>query len=89
MVADDIIDRDANGKGDSAIDDLPVDLFGKELGRLGGHDSLSKLADIQDFGPGQALRDDSLQGEIDNFGSLLVLGANIATRQTKKKGKSE
>lgn len=78
MIADNIIDRNANWKGDSAINGHAIDLFGKEFGSLGSHDGLSKLANVHNGGSDEALGNNSLEREIDNFGSFLVLGADIA-----------
>lgn len=79
MIAHNVVDRNTNGKGNSSIDQFPIDLFGIQLGSLSFHNRMSKFTQIDDFGPGQTLSDQALQGQIDNFGSLLILGANITT----------
>jgi hypothetical protein len=87
VIADDIIDRDTDRKGDSTVHDLSVDFLGKELCGLRHNDGPSEFTNVNDGGPGKALRDDSLQSEIDNLGSLLVLGADITV--ASEKGMSE
>jgi hypothetical protein len=79
MIAHNVVDRNTNGKGNSSIDQFPIDLFGVQLGSLSFHNGMSKFTQINDFGPWQALSNQSLQGQIDNFCSLLILGANITT----------
>jgi hypothetical protein len=77
VIAHDIIDRNAHGKGHAPIDDLTGNLFGKELGRLRDNDSPSEFTNVNNGGSREALRDDSLQSEIDNLGRFLVLGADV------------
>lgn len=83
MVANNIVDGNAYWKGDASIDLLSVDLFGEQLGGLRRDDGVAKLAQVNHLGTGQALRDDPLQGQIDNLGGLLVFGTDVAVREGK------
>jgi hypothetical protein len=78
VITNDIIDRDTDRKGNSAIHDLSIDLLGKELCGLSRNDSPSEFTNVNDGRSRKTLRDYSLQSEIDNLASLLVLGADIA-----------
>lgn len=80
VVADDIVDGNANGKGDSSINGLSINLFRVQLVDSSHHDSLPKLTDIQDLGPRNALGHETFQGQIHNLGSLLVLGTDITEK---------
>ena len=77
MIADNIIDRHTNRKGHTTVNSLPVDLFGEQLLSLRGNDRVTKLAKINNLGTRDTLSDKSLQSQIDNLGSFLVLGAYI------------
>lgn len=78
MVANDVIDGNANGEGDSLLDGLAVDLLVVELGDGGIDDGGTELAKIDDLGAGNALLDQTLEGKVDDLGCLLVLGADVA-----------
>jgi hypothetical protein len=77
VIAHNIIDRDTNGKGDSAIHSLSRHLLGKELGGLRDNDGPAEFTNVNDGCSGKALRDDSLQSQIDNLGRFLVLCTDI------------
>jgi len=74
MIANNIIDRDANGKSNSTINSFTIDLFGKEFLRLGCDDGVS---DINDLGSRNTLPNQPLEGNVNNFGSFLIFCANI------------
>ena len=78
MVANDIIDGNANGEGNALLDSLAVDLLVVELGDGGIDDGGTELAKIDDLGAGDALLDQALEGEVDDLGCLLILGADVA-----------
>ena len=78
MVANDVIDGNANGEGDALLDGLAVDLLVVELGDGGIDDGGTELAKIDDLGAGDALLDQALEGEVDDLGCLLILGADVA-----------
>ena len=77
MVADDVVDRNADWEGNSSIDELAINLLGVKLGSLSLHDGVSELAQVQDLGTRNTLSDKSFQGQVDNLSSLLVFGAYI------------
>ena len=85
MIADNIIDRNTNGKGHSSIYHLSIHFLGIKLGRRRLHDGMSKLTNIQDFGSRNALSDQSFQGQVDNFGSFLIFGTDIAKKYKRRK----
>jgi hypothetical protein len=78
VIADRVIDRDADWKGDTSVHGDTIDLFGVELGASRRNDGVTKLAEIQYRGTWNTLRDDSRQGQIDNLGGFLVLGTDVA-----------
>ena len=78
MVANDVIDRNANGEGDALLDGLAVDLLVVELGDGGIDDGGTKLAKIDNLGAGDALLHQTLEGKVDDLGCLLILGADVA-----------
>ena len=80
VIADNIIDTDANGKGHTSINRSPVHFFGKEFLCLCVDDRVTEFTDIKHLGSGYALRHQTLQGRVDNLGGFLVLGAHIAVR---------
>lgn len=77
MIANNIIDRDANGKSNSTINSFTIDLFGKEFLRLGCDDGVSEFTDINDLGSRNTLPNQPLEGNVNNFGSFLIFCANI------------
>jgi hypothetical protein len=81
VIANNIIDGNANRKGNSSINGLAIDLFRVELVDSRHHDGLSEFTDIQNLGPGNALCHETFQRQIHNFGSFLILGADITKRQ--------
>lgn len=78
MVADDIIDRDTNGKGHTSIDLLSLDLFGVKFGSGSFNHFMAEFAKINNVGSRDTLANQSFQGQVDNLGGFLVLGADIA-----------
>jgi hypothetical protein len=84
VIAHDIIDRNANGKGHSSIHKLSVDLLCVKFGSLCFHDGVSKLAKVQNVGSRNALSHQTFQCQVDNFGCLLILGTYITAREEKK-----
>ena len=80
MVANNIIHTNANGEGNSLLNGDAIDLFVVQFSRGGVDDGGSKLAQIQNFGAGNALLDEALQCQIDNFGCLLVFRADVTVR---------
>ena len=78
MVANDVIDGNANGEGDALLDGLAVDLLVVELGDGGINDGGTKLAKIDNLGAGDALLHQTLEGKVDDLGCLLILGADVA-----------
>ena len=78
MVANDVIDGNANGEGDALLDGLAVNLLVVELGDGGIDDGGTELAKIDDLGAGEALLDQTLEGEVDDLGRLLILRADVA-----------
>ena len=78
MVANDVIDGNANGEGDALLDGLAVNLLVVELGDGGIDDGGTELAKIDDLGAGEALLHQTLEGEIDDLGRLLILRADVA-----------
>ena len=78
MVANDVIDGNANGEGDALLDGLAVNLLVVELGDGGIDDGGTELAEIDDLGAGEALLDQTLEGEVDDLGRLLILRADVA-----------
>ena len=77
-VADDVIDGDAYGEGNALLHGNSRALLVVKLGGLRFHDSGPELANVQDLGTWEALGGDALQGEVDDLGGLLVLGADVA-----------
>lgn len=77
MIANYIIDGNAHRKGNTSINHLTIDFFGKKLGGLRGKDGVSKLAEINHLGTGQALRNNALQRQVDNLGGFLVFRTNV------------
>lgn len=80
MVANDVVDGNANGEGDALLDGLAVNLLVVELGDGGIDDGGTELAKIDDLGAGEALLDQTLEGEVDDLGRLLILRADVAVR---------
>ena len=78
MVANDVVDGNANGEGDALLDGLAVNLLVVELGDGGIDDGGTELAKIDDLGAGEALLDQTLEGEVDDLGRLLILRADVA-----------
>ena len=78
MVANDVIDGNANGEGDALLDGLAVDFLVVELGDGGIDDGCTELTKIDNLGAGNALLDQPLEGKVDDLGCLLVLGADVA-----------
>jgi hypothetical protein len=78
VVADDIIHRNAYGKGDSSINDLSIDLFGVQLSTSLCDHGVSKLTKFNNLLSWKTLGDEALKCEVDNLGRFLVLGSDIA-----------
>jgi hypothetical protein len=78
VIANNVIDRNADGKGHTSVNASAIYFFGKELLCLCVNDGCAKLADIQDLGTRHTLADQTLQGQIHNLGCFLVLGADVA-----------
>jgi hypothetical protein len=82
VVADDVVDGEANGESNSLINLLS----GNSLSRANlvivnprqssGHDSLSEDAKLEDVSSGKDLIDASLKGEVADLSALEVLGDN-------------
>ena len=77
MIANDIIDRDANGEGNSSIHKLSIHLLCVKFGGLCFHDGVPELAQVQDRGTRNALTHQTFQCQVHNFGGFLVLGTHI------------
>jgi hypothetical protein len=78
VVANDIIDTDAYWKGHSTLHYLASNFLCIELVRLSLHDGRSKLTQVDNLGAGHTLPNQTLQAQIHNFASLLVLGTHVA-----------
>lgn len=83
MVADDIVDGDADGKGDAAVNALSVNLFSEEFLARCLNDGGSKLAEVDNLGTGDALLHEALQGQIDDLGGFLVLGTDVTISEDR------
>ena len=77
MIADNIIYRDTNGKGNSTVNSLAVHLLGKQFLGLGCDDGVSEFTQVNDLGARKALADEPLEGKVDNLGSFLIFCTNI------------
>ena len=89
IVADDVVDRDAHGEGHAPIHDGAVRLLGVQLGGARVQDRVSELAQVDHLGPGDALLDQPLQGQIHDLGRLLIFGANIAANGQNRRRMGE
>lgn len=78
VVANDIVDADAHGKGHSPLHYLASYFLCIELVRLSLHDGRSELAQVDNLGAGHALAKQTLQAQIHNLAGLLVLGTHVA-----------
>ena len=89
MVANNIIDRNTNRKGNPSLNCLAVNLFRIQFGSLCFHDGVSEFTEIQDLGSRDTLSDYSFQCQVDNFRGLLVLGTNITKNRENTRGKMQ
>ena len=62
MIADNIVDRDTDGKGNSTVNSLAVNLLGKEFLGLSCDDSVSEFTQVNNLGTGKALANKPLKG---------------------------
>ena len=77
MIADNIINRDANGKGNSTVNSLAINLLGKKFLGLSCDDSVTEFTQVNNLGSRNTLADEPLEGKVDNLGSFLIFCTNI------------
>ena len=78
VVADALVDGEANGESQSLLDGLAVLVLGAvDLGEGAVDDRLAEDAQVEDGGSGDALGDQAGEGEVADLGGLEVLGGDV------------
>ena len=78
IITDNIIHANTDGESHSLFDRDTLDLFGVEFRGRSVDDGGSELAQVQNLGTGDALRDETQECQVDDFGCLLILCADVA-----------
>lgn len=80
MIAHNVIDRNTDRESNATIDWLSIDFLRKQLLGLSCYDCVPKFAKIDNFSPRNTLTHKTLKSQVDNLGSLLILGADVTVK---------